>query len=169
VVALPTGITSQPAGGVFLAGNTIVMTVAATGTPAFQYLWFKDGLPLPAAIGESLVISSAKRSNSGVCNVSVPGQGGTMTSMNATVRVQAPPPIARQPVDATGPALTANTASLAVGGAIDTTFDPRGNRSLYPIIDDDDRGAATAAGRTRVLPPAGPPYTKLWTTRAISS
>lgn len=96
----PTVITAQPVGGSYRAGQAIVLSVSATGTPPFQFQWYKNGLPIPGAIGASFAIPSATAGSAGAYYVEVTGVGGKVTSRAASIAMLILPQFAVQPVDA---------------------------------------------------------------------
>jgi hypothetical protein len=81
-------ITTQPAASVSAAvGETVTLTVVATGEEPITYQWTKGGVDIDGATAASLVLSDAQESDSGTYAVKVTGPGGTVTSNNSVVTV----------------------------------------------------------------------------------
>lgn len=83
-VVAPPRISSQPVTRTVVAGETVVLSVTATGTPAPTYQWFRDGTPIPSAINQTLVLENAQEATIGSYTVAVTNSVGSVTS-NATV------------------------------------------------------------------------------------
>ncbi|MFO1448469.1 MAG: hypothetical protein U1F61_09960 [Opitutaceae bacterium] len=97
---LPTVITTPPVGGTFRSGQSLTLSVAATGTPPFTYAWFKNGQRVQGAAGASLGVGSLGIGDAGSYHVEVTGRGGVAASNGTQVSVIAPPVFTQQPVDA---------------------------------------------------------------------
>ena len=98
-VLLPTGFTTQPIGGTFRIGESVSLSVAATGSGPFQYAWFKDGLAIAGASGSTLTLSNLSAANTGGYHVVVTGRGGSADSRSAFVTVLVPPLFSVQPIN----------------------------------------------------------------------
>lgn len=80
-------IVTQPAGANVAAGASFTLSVAATGTPAPAYNWFRDGVRIDGANGSSLTITGAQISHSGTYTVTATNSQGSVTSAGAVVTV----------------------------------------------------------------------------------
>jgi len=98
-VILPTDLTSQPLGGTFRLGESVSLSVTATGSGPFQYAWFKDGLAISGATGSTLTLANLSAANTGGYHVVVMGRGGSAGSRSASVTVLVPPLFSVQPVN----------------------------------------------------------------------
>ena len=78
---------AAPARDIF-EGNTIALTVAATGTPTLKYQWRKGGSNLAGKTAADLTIASATVGDSGTYDVIVSNDFGSVTSSNVTVTVK---------------------------------------------------------------------------------
>lgn len=87
VAAVPPAITQQPRGVTVNAGATVVLSVAATGTPAPGYVWKLNGTALPGATAATLVVTDTRAADSGVYTVTVANTAGEVTSDSAIVTV----------------------------------------------------------------------------------
>jgi hypothetical protein len=83
-------ITSQPASQVVNAGQSVVLSVAATGTAPLTYQWLEDGTNLPKAGATSLWIPVATRRTTGNYAVVVSGPVASVQSSNAFIQVISP-------------------------------------------------------------------------------
>ena len=91
-VAIPPSILQQPAGGTFEPGDSISLTVAATGGD-LSYQWYRDGQPLPGANASVYAVASATPQDAGVYTVEVSNLEGSIVSDPAVVSVLAPPTV----------------------------------------------------------------------------
>jgi hypothetical protein len=87
-LALPT-FTTQPASQTVNAGSTATFTVAATGSPTFQ--WRKDGAPLPGATAATLSLPAVTFAQAGTYAVVATNPAGSATSTPATLSVNPTP------------------------------------------------------------------------------
>jgi hypothetical protein len=83
----PTTITVQPAGASLHAGETLNISVTATGPGALKYQWQKEGTPLADQTNPNLTIASVTSANAGSYTVVVTGSDATVTSSAAAVAV----------------------------------------------------------------------------------
>ena len=79
--------TLQPVGGTFPAGQTVNLSVQASGVGSFTYQWFRDGQTLPGATNATLTLANAHPVQSGDYTVVVSNAGGSVTSQPASVQV----------------------------------------------------------------------------------
>jgi pectate lyase/pectin methylesterase-like acyl-CoA thioesterase len=80
-------INSQPTGGTLNVGDSITLSVGASGTPAPTYQWKRNGVNLPGATSASYLISSASGANAGNYTVVVTNSVSSVTSATAAVAV----------------------------------------------------------------------------------
>lgn len=80
-------ITGQPVGGNLQPGQSITLSVAATGFPAPTYQWRRNGVAISGATASSYTISDATGASSGSYTVTVTNSVGTVTSAAAPVAV----------------------------------------------------------------------------------
>jgi alpha-tubulin suppressor-like RCC1 family protein len=86
-VPAPPVITVQPVGQTNVAGSTILLSVAATGSPPLSYQWRQNGSNNVGVNSSLLALSPATRTNNGIYSVLVSNPGGTTVSSNTTVKV----------------------------------------------------------------------------------
>jgi len=82
-------ITSQPVGTEVIAGQSISLSVSATGYPYPTFQWKKDGVAIPGATNNYYTQSGAASSDSGNYTVVVNNSAGSITSDVAAVGVLA--------------------------------------------------------------------------------
>lgn len=102
-------ISSQPADTRLHAGETLSLTVTATGSQPLSYSWKRNGAAIPgAANSATLSIPSITADQADNYSVEVAGPGGSVTS--ATARITVIPVALRPPtVDAAGLHLVTDT------------------------------------------------------------
>ena len=83
-VAAPV-ITRDPASVTINLGSSLILSVAATGSPAPTYQWQFNGASIPGANAATLVLTDAIAAQAGTYTVVVTNSGGTATSKSATV------------------------------------------------------------------------------------
>lgn len=120
----------QAASAAALIGQTVTLSVAASGTAPFSYQWSKDGVPLSGVTGAQYQISSAHLANAGVYNVVVSNPAGS-TSGNATLTVSAAsgvaPTFTYQPYSNTVAAGTPISMAASASGVPAPTYQWRKN------------------------------------------
>ncbi|MGC3990057.1 MAG: DUF3500 domain-containing protein [Chthoniobacteraceae bacterium] len=80
-------ISTQPSSGSVTAGNSLALSVSASGTSTLAYQWYKDDAAISGATSSSYTISSATASSAGSYYVVVANAYGTVSSSSATVTV----------------------------------------------------------------------------------
>ena len=96
-------IVTQPTAQPTALGNTVALTVAATGTTPMSYQWFKDNSPLTdggnisGTTTSALTIASLTTNDVGIYFVVVSNAIGTATSANVSVVVNVAPFITASP------------------------------------------------------------------------
>jgi hypothetical protein len=86
----PPVVTCQPVGSMVNVGASVLLSVAATGSPPLAYQWLKDGTNIADANNSILSLPSATRRNTGTYSVRVSNPGGATLSSNAFVKVLVP-------------------------------------------------------------------------------
>jgi hypothetical protein len=145
-IPVPPTIASQPASRTVIVGSSATFAVGASGTGPLSYQWAREGVPLAGATDSSLTLSNIQLANAGRYAVVVTNAQGSVTSSNAVLTVNLPPPLVR--VGSTNSAsgatvtipitITANGNENAVGFSL--SFPP----SLLSFVSADS-GAATAS------------------------
>jgi len=100
--ALVPSITIQPISVELKIGETIDLSVVATGTAPLSYQWYKDGAKIQGATKADLERMSVSQSDAGAYRVVVTNANGSVTSETAVVVVKeksVAPAIMVQPVD----------------------------------------------------------------------
>lgn len=98
---LPPSIVVGPSGQSVPAGQTVVLSVSAAGSPPLAYRWSRDGAEIAGATSASLPLLNVQSAQAGAYAVSVANAAGSATSSPAIVSVlPAPPVITRQPAAA---------------------------------------------------------------------
>lgn len=87
----PPSISSQPESSSSFDGETITLSVEATGQGPFAYQWMKNGEDIVGATSDTLVISTASSADDGDYTVKVTGQTGSTLSEVASLSVQSLP------------------------------------------------------------------------------
>ncbi|MBI4657900.1 MAG: immunoglobulin domain-containing protein [Verrucomicrobia bacterium] len=101
IVNVPPSITAQPTNRVVFAGATVTFNVAARGTPAPTYTWFKNGARVQSSLNPALVLSSVRSVDGGTYFAVVSNVVGMATSVVANLTVQVPAKIKTQPTNQT--------------------------------------------------------------------
>ncbi len=86
-VGIPTAITVQPSNQTICNGNTVNLSVGATGS-SLTYQWRKNGVIIPGATNATYSIANAQPTDGGNYDVIVTGQCGSVTSNISLVDVQ---------------------------------------------------------------------------------
>ncbi len=136
-VDAPPVIVTSPQGATAKLHQAVTFSVVATGSPAPNYQWLKNGAAISGATQASLSLSSVVQSDAGGYSVLVTNRAGSATSSVATLVISAPPTITAQPkpqIVQTGGSATftvaADTATdfqwrmngAAISGATSTTL-----------------------------------------------
>ena len=90
VVWIAPVVTSQPHGGVFLVGDSVTLSVTASGIPAPAYQWRKNGAWISGATGSSLALTGLQTTDSGAYEALAFSVAGFMFSQPATILVAEP-------------------------------------------------------------------------------
>ena len=85
--AVPPRILTQPESVTATDGETVVLQVAATGTPPLAYQWHKDGAAIFGATRAAMTISPVTQADEGMYHVSVSNGAGSVSSASVSVKV----------------------------------------------------------------------------------
>jgi len=88
-------------GGALREGDTIQLAVTVDGVTPITYEWFKDGVSIPGATGDSLALGPLSEGDNGVYHVRVSNGNGYLLSRQFTVLVQAPPSVSNTALNLT--------------------------------------------------------------------
>lgn len=110
-------ITQQPVAQSVTAGDTVVFSVIATGSPAPSYQWEKNGVPLPWATQATLVMSAVTTNDIASYRVIVSNPGGSVASATVGLNVASPPVVSTPP-----PFLFAEVQVAADGSRVGANF-----------------------------------------------
>ena len=80
-------ITSDPSGGVFCIGDSVTLSVTATGAATISYQWQLDGSDISGATGSTHTIDPLAFGDEGDYSVVVSNGCGSVTSATATVEI----------------------------------------------------------------------------------
>jgi len=113
---LPT-ITGQPSSQTAVAGDTVLFSVAATGSQPLTYQWQKDGVDIGGQTGTTLTLNNVQTSDMGLYTVHVSNAAGDAFSDPATLCIN----YRRVPgvVFGTG---TDDSGGLMANGAVDLHY-----------------------------------------------
>jgi hypothetical protein len=122
-VNVPPTISSQPASQTVTAGQTATFSVTATGSGTLKYQWKKSGATISGATSASYTTPATVASDNGaVFTVTITGASGSITSNGATLTVNGPPSISKQPVNQTVLAGQTATFSVTASGTAPLTY-----------------------------------------------
>ena len=152
------GIQLQPQGGPQLLGGSVTFVVVASGgMPDLQYVWRKNGTPLPLGSqpnGSILGLSNLALTDAGGYDVVVYDEGGeSITTNTATITVAPPVPlqITGQPAGGTIAAGESFVFTVTATGGTGTVhyqwrFQPEGSGTSQPL--DGDAPSLTVSNAT---------------------
>ena len=101
IVQFPPFITSQPESTTTLRDHAASFSVAAGGTPPFNYQWRFNGLEIPGATNSDLLLTNVQSSQAGTYSVRVFNAAGSAFSSNVTLTVLIPATITQAPTNVT--------------------------------------------------------------------
>lgn len=112
-------IATQPSSQTSTVGFPLTLTVIASGEPAPSYQWQKNGANLAGATNPTYTVPTAVAGDAGSYTVIVRNSGGSITSSEATVTVEAAAPagITTQPAHVTGKVGEPATLTLTATGS----------------------------------------------------
>jgi Concanavalin A-like lectin/glucanases superfamily/Immunoglobulin I-set domain/Cohesin domain len=87
----PPYIVTHPQNVTVMVGQDAVFSILASGSPPLSYQWLFKGVPLDGATSSRLLLSKVSFDQAGAYSVVVTNDAGSVTSSNATLRVNFPP------------------------------------------------------------------------------
>ena len=84
----PVTLTQQPQPAVGVEGETVQLSVTATGSPIPTYQWFKDGNAVPSATNAALTLANVRPAMIGDYTAVVSNAAGSVTSSVATLSIK---------------------------------------------------------------------------------
>jgi alkyl sulfatase BDS1-like metallo-beta-lactamase superfamily hydrolase len=141
-VLVPPMITAQPTNQTVNAGSTVNFQVSASGSSPLSYQWWFNGTNALGGSTNTLTLTNVQSSQAGGYSVTVANFAGTVTSAVASVTVQTPPTVTRQPSTLT--VTQGQTATFNVGATGDPPLGFQWRFNGSPI------GGATSSGYTVV-------------------
>ena len=141
-------IVTQPEGLTVTASSNAIFTVAADGTAPLLYQWRKNAGNLSGATNTTFTIASAQAANAGDYTVIVSNSGGAVTSVVATLTVNALPVS-----DNTRPILNvllpSATFTRVLSNSVTISGTAQDNQNVATIeVQQGTNGFATATGTT---------------------
>ena len=112
---IPPTITTQPTNQTVNAGQTVLLAAAATGSAPLSYQWWFNSTQISGAISPTLSLVNVQAANTGGYSVVVTNSAGSVTSVVATLTVNAPPSITAQPTNLT--VTVSNNATFVVAAS----------------------------------------------------
>ncbi|MEY2879647.1 MAG: hypothetical protein RLZZ15_2027, partial [Verrucomicrobiota bacterium] len=94
VTPIPPVITTQPTGRTVDVGQSVTLTVAASGSPTPTFQWLRNSVTLVGATQASLTFANVQSTDAGTYLVVASNSGGSVLSSPAVLTVNAPPGIA---------------------------------------------------------------------------
>jgi hypothetical protein len=113
---IPAGISKDPQGATVGEGDTVALTVIATGTLPVAYQWKKNDVDLPGKTDATLTLTAVTTNDAGLYRVGVSNAWGSAVSSNAAVVVAY---LAVPGVYGTG---VTNDGTLLPGGSVDPHY-----------------------------------------------
>jgi len=95
-LSVPPSITTQPTNQAVAAGATVSFQVAASGTQPLSYQWMFNGANLTSATSSTLILSGVQPAVMGGYSAVVTNTAGAVTSIVASLTVNASPVLAGQ-------------------------------------------------------------------------
>ncbi len=122
IVNVTPAFSVQPVGGTFSMGQTVSLSVTATGTPTPTLQWKKNGTEIGGAKSATLTLSNIQPANAGNYTVVATNAAGSVSSSAAVVFVNTPPRFTTQPVSHGVFADKSTSFSAVVTGTPSPTF-----------------------------------------------
>jgi len=113
---IPAGIGQNPQGATVAEGDTVALTVIATGTLPVTYQWKRNDVDLPGKTDATLTLTAVTTNDAGIYRVGVSNAWGSAVSSGATVVVAY---LAVPSVYGTG---VASDRTLLPGGSVDPHY-----------------------------------------------
>jgi len=114
-VNAPPVVIANPQTQAVTLGSNVTFTVAATGTPPFEYQWRRNGVPISGANGQSYTVAGAQTNQAGIYDVLVGNTFASVFSAGAALTVLPPFSITPQPTNVS--VTVGGNASFTVGAA----------------------------------------------------
>ena len=122
LTATPPNATVQPQNQTARYGESALFVAAATGTAPFSYQWRRNGSDIGGATQMTLAISNVTLAAQGVYSVLVANQVSAVTSLVATLTVDARPYLLTQPMGQSVGSGEAVSLGVQAGGAPTLTY-----------------------------------------------
>ncbi|MBE0543181.1 MAG: immunoglobulin domain-containing protein [Verrucomicrobia bacterium] len=132
LIASSPSVTVQPQNQTVRYGERALFEALVSGTSPFTYQWLRNGSNVVGGTQMMLTISNATLAAQGDYSVVVTNQVGTVTSLVATLTVDARPYILTQPVGRTVESGDAVNLSVSAGGAPTLTYQWQRDGSVLP-------------------------------------
>jgi len=142
VVRVAPTITSQPTGQTLCEGESLLLSISATGSEPLHYQWHLDGAPIPGATSSTYMVSSVTTADDGVYTASVTNDCGSETSAPADVVIRVAPTISQDPVG--GLLCEGDTLTLSVTAEGSAPLTYQWARDGLPLDASANPSAATA-------------------------
>lgn len=139
-------ITTDPVNQTAPAGTEVSFTAAATGAPAPDYQWQKDGVAITGATDATLALTNVQPVDAGSYTVVASNSAGSVTSAAATLTVLTAPVITAQPADHT--IFEGQTVTFTIGVQGAPTLIYVWSKGSTPIGDGGVYSGATTASLT---------------------
>ena len=94
----PLVITSNPANAVVIVGNNSIFRVAASGSAPIFCQWLYNGAPIAGATNQTMSLTNIQPWQAGSYSAVLSNAAGSQQSSSASLTVNIPPSITRQPV-----------------------------------------------------------------------
>ncbi len=90
IVTAPPVIVGQPASQSVLTGATVTFGVTVNGSGPFSYQWYRNGVAIAGATGDTFTLVNAQVANAGGYSVTIANIYGAAASVAATLEVNVP-------------------------------------------------------------------------------
>lgn len=127
-------IVAQPAGQTPYLGETVILTVAATGSGPLSYQWFRDSSAIPGRTLETLRLDRVQMTDAFDYTVRVSNAAGSVTSNVAKVLIADPPRLINLSLLTPLAANDNFTLGFVVGGARTSGTKPLLIRAVGPTL-----------------------------------
>ena len=179
VPASPVAITTQPQGQVAYVGQTVTLSVAATGSPSLGYQWNLNNTPIVGATGSSYttpVLAAGDNNDSFTVTVTNPVNSVASAAAVLTVNAAVAPAITQQPISVAALANDPASFTVAVSGSPPFTYQwqlnganllgansasysifqvNQTNTGKYTVVVTNAAGTVTSAAATLTIAPPG--------------
>ncbi|MEE8143628.1 MAG: immunoglobulin domain-containing protein, partial [Planctomycetota bacterium] len=125
-------VVSDPSAGSACEGDSVTLSVTASGSEPLSYQWRKDSLPLPGETSSTLTINPVGLGDAGSYDVVVTNDCDEATSGAALVTVLTGPVIASSPSDATACEGNPVTLTVTASGSAPLSYQWRKNGVPIP-------------------------------------